>query len=381
MAIRYIDNITILADVGESVTLPSKLIARQTDGSFVTVPVSWTPSTVDTSTEGEFIFEGTVSGYADKVLCSVQVGRMEDNPPSFFPDSLDQFGLPKQDIQTADIPDIDDYQYFKAKIPRTEVEEYQLKQLRELLADKIILARDINHMRNAIIAIEEYCWDLQDQIDALEKRVSELENRADSLEERVEELEEETIIDGVNLGHGERVFRRKNRSRRELEFRTLVGGEGIDIYEDGNEIVIEADGSGGSGVGCGFDVDGDSFNTCGELPSFFSSGILALTDFFNFQMVKVVGDRSPTGYWWSMLGVLGAGSSADDMRQAVRFLKADDKLLIEYRVRDDKYVGVILDNSGGDFYSESYSLIQEEIYEGYIDVYSTDVSASNYEID
>lgn len=378
MAIRYIDNITILADVGESVALPSRLIARQTDGSFVTVPVSWKPSTVDTSTEGEFIFEGTVSGYADKVLCSVQVGRMEDNPPSFFPDSLDQFGLPKQDIQTADIPDIDDYQYFKAKIPRTEVEEYQLKQLRELLADKIILARDINHMRNAIIAIEEYCWDLQDQIDALEKRVSELENRVDSLEERVEELEEETIIDGANLGYGERVFRRKNTSRRELEFRTLVGGEGIDIYEDGNEIVIEAD---GSGVGCGFDVDGDSFNTCGELPSFFSSGILALTDFFNFQMVKIVGDRSPTGYWWSMLGVLGMGTNVNDMRQAVRFLKADNKFLIEYRVRDDKYVGVILDSSGGDFYNESYSLIQEEIYEGYIDVYSTDVSASNYEID
>ena len=367
MAIRYIDNVTILADVGEQVTLPSFLIARHDDGSLSTVSVVWSPPIVDTSTEGEFIFVGTVNGYAHKVLCSVQVGRMEDNPSSVFPEAIDTFGLPKKDIQTADVPDIDDYQYFKAKIPRTMVEEYQLKQLREMLADKIILARDVNHMRNAIIEIEKYCHDLQDQLDELEQRVTDLERRVDI-------LEEETVVDGRNLGRGAEVFYEKR--NRMLEFRTLVGKGDAEVYEEGREIVIDVQ---PSEMGCGFEMNSDKYNTCGDLPSFLSSGILAFSDYFNFQMVKINGNSSPQGYWYSLLGVLGMGNNLTQMKNAVRFLKADQSFIVEIKLDDDRFVGMILDNGGGEFYDRRYSEIQNEIYDN-IDVYSDDISASRYQL-
>lgn len=370
MALRYIDNLTILADVGESVALPSTLIARLDDGSLMTVSVNWSPSTVDTSTEGEFIFEGTVSGYAHKVLCSVQVGIMEDNPASSFPEAIDTFGLPKKDIQTADVTDVDDYQYFKAKIPRTAVEDAQLQQLREVLADKIILGRDINHCRNAIIEVEKYCIDLQDQIDALEERVSSLESRMDSVEDRVTTLEEETIIDGDNVGSGDaEVFYRKDDSNRELEFRTLTGKGQADVYEDGKEIVIEVD----APVGCGYDVKGDSFKTCNndsndKFPFYAESDRFGFADYMNSQMVEL------SSGFYSWLFVFGQGTTGD-FDDCVRMVKGDSKFLIEMK-HGDKYIGMELSGSGGRFYDEGYSLMNEQLKD--VDVWSDDVEMSRY---
>ena len=359
MGLRYIDNLTILARVGEDITLPSTLIARQDDGSFITVSVTWNPSTVDTSTEGEFIFEGTVSGYAYKVLCSVQVGEMEHNPASSFPEELDQFGMPKQDIQTVDIPDIDDYQYFKAKIPRTVTEETQLKQLRELLADKIILARDINHLRNAAIAIEEYCFDLQDQINLLEQRVTDLEGRMDSAEDRITILENETIVDGVNLGSGAEVFRRKN--NRELEFRTLVSKEPekiATIDEESREISIGVD------------------TTRFPVPMGIKNGTqyLKFKSTFNWQMIKVKIDSQNSGYYESLLWVLGMGENTDGV-YAARMLKSVNSFIIEMKLANDRFAGFIIDSGGARTFNETYSFINEQSHEG-LDVYSDNVYIS-----
>ena len=381
MAIRYIDNVTILATLGESVTLPSVLVARNDNGTMTTVSVKWTPSSVNTSKEGEFIHEGVVNGYVHKILCSVQVGKMEHNPESIFPHKdglLDEFGLPKQDIQTADVPDIDDYQYFKAKIPRTKVEELQLQQLREMLADKIILARDVNHMRNALVNIEKFCYSLEDRIDLLEKRIDVLEDRVDNLEDRVRTLERETITNGRNLGNGAEVFYGKR--GRDLEFRTITGGSQVDVYENGDEIVIDVDIDTSGGSGCGTDVQGDSFTTCSPiLPASLGSGILSFSDFFNFQMIKIKGDRSPTGYWYSLLGVLGSGYD-NDMRNSARFLKGDDRFLIEFKDDGGRHNGIELNNNGGEFYNgESSSRIQAEMYDP-INIYSTSVGAGQYSL-
>lgn len=325
--LKNIDNITILTEVGEIVTLPSVLIARQDNDSLTTVPVTWSPNKVNTLTKGEFIFEGTVKGYTHKVLCSVQVGEMEDNPESTFPDELDEFGSPKKDIQTSDIMDIDDYQYFKAKIPRTVTENIQLKQLRELLADKIILARDINHMRNAIIALEEYSH-------GLNERITNIEDRLDNIK---------------NIGNGAKIFHKIDENDKELKFRTLKGKNNTNVFEDGEEIIIDVD-----AVGCGTDIKSQSFETCGEkFPFRAEDGKFGFRGFMNVQMVEL-----DNGYH-TMLWVLGQGTNGD-FDGCARIMKGKNKFFIEMKY-GDLYRGMELSSDLGRFYYENHSLIDNEL--------------------
>lgn len=390
--IRHIDNITILCNVDEEIELPNPVPALLLNGKMELVYIMWENKPIITSEDGsELVMVGKVNGYAFDILCSIQVGKQTDNPQSVYPHCFDVFGLPKRDIQTADIPAIDDYQYFKAKVPRTLAEEYLLKQLRERVADQVILARDINHIRNAITEMQKYGWVLQDQVD-------ELYDKVDDLEDRVEWIEDNMVIDGENLGEGVGVFDRKR--RRILEFKTLIGN-GVDITDDGDEILFDVkfpDIEGGTA--CGVNAKAKSFTTChdkNQLPSTLADGMLSFSEYFNTQMVKIKSDTTIPGaeqYYFSSLICFGMGKyvpvnaggwdgqgkppshGTDSSINAGRFLKANEYMIYEMKVGKDKYSGWMIGVDYNDFYTnENVSRIQAQLYEP-IDVYSQDVKAS-----
>lgn len=374
MAKRYIENITIMADLNEHIELPREVVCLENsfnysmatvdywkdgDGNTVTVP--------PTNVIGDFIYEGTVIGYVHKIYCSVVVGDLDDNPQSVFPDEIDQFGLPKKDVNTADVPDVDDYQYFKAKTNRTTVEQYQLQQLTEGLASKIILARDINHTRNAVIEIEKYCKVLHDMIKDLEDRVEDLEDRMDDLEDMV-------VVDAENLGTGEEVYAGIEPIRRgignKLQFKTLVAGDGITLDSDSEEITITADippqQSGITMDNCGGGTfKADNFEVCDEYIKF--------TDYMGFKMM-------PTQNSESVMFVLGVGdgiTQADKMVNAGRIFKGTRNLVIEmktisgfsgidihgdtgsvaiYENDSSSHIDAIIGSGGGSAYEESIKI-------------------------
>lgn len=388
--IRYIDNLTILCNVDESVSLPHSIVAQMDDYSYKIVTVEWENKPIITNEDGmELIYEGEVEGYFKKVLCSIQVGYQTDNPQSAYPWCIDNFGLQKRDIQTEDIPAIDDYQYFKAKIPRTLVEEYHLKQLREKVADQVILARDINHLRNAVIQLEKYGWILQDQLDELFDRVEDLEDRVDWIEENM-------VIDGDNVGSGAGVFDRKR--KRVLEFKTLVG-DGLEIEEGDDELKLIVSDQEESGKGkCGVNTLAKTFTTCNgteenHFPTKMWDGMFSFSDYFNMQMVKINNYNSASSqpYYHSLLWVLGSGTKnpiagnsnfgsdgTESSLFAGRILKSVEKLIFEIKTDNGKYSGFEVGNKAvGIYNNESESKIQAEIYQNEIDVYSQDVSAKN----
>lgn len=272
-----------------------------------------------------------------------------------FPDEIDEFGNPKVDIQTADIPDIDDFQYFKAKAPRSAVEGLQLMQLRELLADKVILARDINHLRNAVIEIEKFLRKLSDKVDDLERRV--------------EKLERETVIDGKNLGNGEGIF--ESVSNRIMNFKSIKGEGGITISSDNSSITIEAPEEPEPTAGCGTKVWGDAFEVCdATFPMRIEDGSFSITDSgaFSFKMVNLIEDEFNKSYP-SLLIVLGQGQNPNS-HGAGRILKTLRGYIFEIKngVKNE-YSGleVTVDNIG--FYPpQSTSKINAGL-KGNVDVY------------
>lgn len=299
---REIDNMTIIAEVGEQITLPSQVIAKAPDGNYLMVDITWADTYVDTSQLGELIFIGKVDGYPHDVLLSVHVQELDENPPSIWPEFLDEFGLPKRDISTADIPDIDDYQYFKAKIDRRPSENALLHELKERLADKIIMARDINHMRNAIIELEKYLMDMLDRIQDLEDRMDIVEGRLDDLEDLVGGLQDMAII----------------------------GKNGIQIRKnDDNDTIVSL---------CSFikfsNWNGDPY------------------DYMGLKMVDIKGDTEGSAYP-SLLWVLGSGAVQDadgnpsTFEGAARILKTARALVLEYKMRDGKgYTGITIGENG-----------------------------------
>lgn len=390
--IRYIDNITILTNVDEEVELPNPVVAQLDNGAIETVYVEWEDKPIDVTEEAELIYSGRVEGYIPEVLCSIQVGRQTDNPPSSFPECIDQFGLPKRDIQTEDVPHIDDYQYFKAKTNRTLAEEYHLKQLRELVADQVILARDINHMRNAIIEIEKYIWIIQDQLDDIFDEIGDIWKV-------INEILETMVTDGENIGVGTGIFSHK--SKNTLNFKTLLG-EGIDIIDLGDEILLEAKaGDDGSGV-CGMNTVAKSFKVCHEkeeFPTIMMDGAIGYTNFFNWQLVdmELWGEHgSSIPYVPSLLGVFGIGieepmdssgwngsgqppsHGTRSSLYAGRFFKGNTDVIFEIKTGASEYSGFVVgalnkepEYSKG-IYKSNVSLIQSQLYEP-LDIYSLDI--------
>jgi S1-C subfamily serine protease len=74
-------NIKLINDISEFVkengvyTLPKTIIATMEDNSEQNVNVSWKPYTVDTSKVGIYTFEGTISGYDNKVKLTLTVDK------------------------------------------------------------------------------------------------------------------------------------------------------------------------------------------------------------------------------------------------------------------------------------------------------------------
>ena len=358
MAIRKIQNLTIFSDLNEQITLPTTVLAVNDDLSQSYESVTWYPTSVDTSVPADLVFVGTVAGYPEKVLLSCIIDGIEESPPSSFPDEIDEFGNPKVDIQTADIPDIDDFQYFKAKYPRSMAEGYQLMQLRELLADKVILARDINHMRNAIIELEKYAKKLADEIEILKARVT--------------KLEQETIINGHNLGSGEGVF--ESVGNRIMNFKSIKGSGDVNVSSNGSEIDINVEIPPPT-AGCGINVRAKDFeicenNTIVKFPMRIEDGIFNFTNTgsFSFRMVKL--KAGARGNFNSLLMVLGQGQ--DGGRGAGRLLKCGDGFILETQnnTQGNSFSGLEIRASNTNFYhEESSSKINQEI-EGSPNIYN-----------
>ena len=370
MAIRRIDNVTYHLELDDvSMThLPNELPAIMDDGSIVYVTInSWYPSnTINTSVAGDYIFVGRVTGVPTPVLASVIIDGHEESPISVFPNEIDDFGNPKVDIQTADIPDIDDYQYFKAKYPRSVTEGMQLARLRDLLVDKVILASDINHLRNAVIEIEKFLKLLEARVEDLERRVSDLEDRMDELEARVTQLEIETVIDGENLGSGEGLFKRVR--NRIMEFRSIVGEGEVDISTIGDEVVIEVP----KQTGCGVDIYGQSYTVCGDKVKFggkLEDGKLSLTPNGSFGMrmvpLKQYGDKK----YNSMLMTFGVGSD-QGAEGAGRMLKCIDGFIFEVKSSpNETYSGFEVRKTSIGQYEGEPSKINQEIRDTSLSVY------------
>lgn len=347
MSIRKIQNITIFTELNEQgVSLPTELPAIMEDGSVRYIPIeSWTPPTINTSVASDNIHVGSVQGYPSKVLCSVITDGIEENPISSFPSEIDDFGNPKVDIQTADIPDIDDFQYFKAKYPRSVIESFQLMQLRELLADKVILARDINHLRNAVIEIEKFLKKLSERVDELEKRV--------------EKLERETIINGKNLGSGEGVF--KDVANRIMNFKSLVGTGEVTVSSTQDEIEINVEVPPPT-AGCGIPVKGSSFNIChgsdgdAKFPMKITDGSFDITKSgsFSFKMVDIKPVGVNNTVLPSLLISLGQGSTPSagvaNASGAGRILKCGDGFIFEVKNDDGTYSGLEIRSSVVDWF-------------------------------
>jgi Bacterial surface proteins containing Ig-like domains len=64
---------TMHINVGQAFNLPAIVYTKMSDGILRYVPVTWNPSTVDTSQVGEQIFNGSVLGYSGQVTLTVIV--------------------------------------------------------------------------------------------------------------------------------------------------------------------------------------------------------------------------------------------------------------------------------------------------------------------
>ena len=64
---------TIYIAVGQAFNLPATVYTKMSDGILRYVPVTWNPSTVDTSEIGAQVFNGSVIGYSEQVTLTVMV--------------------------------------------------------------------------------------------------------------------------------------------------------------------------------------------------------------------------------------------------------------------------------------------------------------------
>lgn len=73
IAIASIENMSIKINLNDKYSLPLKVTAIMTDGSTREVDVTWSPSSADTSKAGTYSFEGTVNGYSNKIIITLNV--------------------------------------------------------------------------------------------------------------------------------------------------------------------------------------------------------------------------------------------------------------------------------------------------------------------
>lgn len=346
MAWKQVQNPTILANLNDNIELPREVYALDIDdngntsGWFLVTVTEWTDAnnnvvtTARTDVEAEFIYYGKISGYAHTVYCSVVVGDIEENPESEFPtdfedvtdeDKPDEFGLPKQEVRTADMPNIDDYQYLKSKKNRTTWESAQLQKLTELMASKIIMARDVNHVRNAIVNTQEFCLSLRRALD-------------------------DVVTDGENIGSGEgEVYAgltdNDDNFGKKMQFRTIKAGDNINVSTNGDEVEISAEvpeAPGQSSDFCTLDpIKARSYDTCSLFYKQDGEGGGENGGaYYRFGGSKFLGIKvrraGQTGDAFSMLHVFGMGDGVDKgMVNAGRIFKGKRDFIIEMKTGVD----------------------------------------------
>lgn len=79
--VSLVDPAPITVTVGDSVTMPSTVVANMSDGTTKDVPVTWEPATIDTTTAGTKTATGTVEGYNGNVTFMVTVEEAENLDP------------------------------------------------------------------------------------------------------------------------------------------------------------------------------------------------------------------------------------------------------------------------------------------------------------
>jgi hypothetical protein len=267
------------------------------------------------------------------------------------------------DIETSDIPAIDAYEFLKAKNPRHIGEDYALHQYRELLHMKMILARDINHARNAIIKIEQYLKDHPFK---------------------------DYYNDMSNLGRGAEVFAGFNQNARgkEAEFRTIRGGgmaevdelsNEIEVFvpdlEEGENITIEKGANSYiiSSTAAGAELDCSSHPSVGSLnicpndetsyDTWFTNDGIGWNS-FNWKMLPLKG-----GYANSLLMRFGTGVDVNTREGQGFMLKAQKTFIIEMK-SNGRYEGIELGDGTNDFYSQRTSKIRAALLdEAYLENY------------
>lgn len=134
---------------------------------------------------------------------SILVGGIDWNPASRFPAEIDPLEADmKEPVTSADIPQVDAYQYYISLQTRSSSEESMLESLKQSLAKKMIMAKDINWLRNCTLAIENAYFALIDTIKKLVNRVDFLEfDWMPDLASRVYllELENDNLWDNMQL--------------------------------------------------------------------------------------------------------------------------------------------------------------------------------------
>jgi tetratricopeptide (TPR) repeat protein len=73
IGITSIENINKTIKQNDKYSLPSKLTTKMTDGSTREVEVTWSPSGVDTRKAGTYSYEGTISGYSNKIKLTLNI--------------------------------------------------------------------------------------------------------------------------------------------------------------------------------------------------------------------------------------------------------------------------------------------------------------------
>lgn len=73
VTINHIENINAFVELGSTYNFPTQVKAYMNNGTTRSVEVTWENPTVDTSSEGQFSFYGTVPGYRNKVQLSLNV--------------------------------------------------------------------------------------------------------------------------------------------------------------------------------------------------------------------------------------------------------------------------------------------------------------------
>lgn len=349
MAWRIVENFSLIVAVNEPLVLPVTSVGIDikpdgTNNGWEVVPIArWKNSKgevvtrADTTIKGEFMYYGEVSGYPQPVYLSLVVGHNEENPPSKFPiefmtivdeDRPDEYGVPKREVRTADMPNIDDYQALKSKKNKNTFESAQEQKLTELLSAKIIKAEDINALRNALINTQKFCLSLVTPFNL-------------------------TYTDMENVGNGEgRIYAdsitNTDSFGKIASFRSLKSGDNIDIRQDGDNIVINAEippPEGGEITNdfCALDpVKAKSFETCDLLykpnaHALIGGAYYKFADYLGMKTIQVANNPNIK----STMFVLGQGDGISNMMiNGGRILKGARDLIIEMKTGANTYSGI-----------------------------------------